>query len=137
MQYLISENGNVHGFLVTETCEDKVAAEHRCKELNEKYCGYDHKVNEVEILSEESETADYCEDRTTIIVTVKAVINGAEFQERFHVQTIDGVYDAQQGCWITTDKSGEDRDFTDVQVLIFEAANVVKTAEAYLNAQND
>ena len=73
--------------------------------------------------------ADYCEDQTTVQVTVG---DGVGEVTVFDVQTIGGVYRCDLGCWITTDKSDGDIDRDDYPHIDIDT--VIKRAEKYIQS---
>ncbi len=64
------------------------------------------------------------DDGTTVAVTVN--------NETFYVQTVDGVYRGDLGCWITTDTSDGEIDYDDY--TDFDIDDIVKTAEKYIQS---
>jgi hypothetical protein len=131
--YLISENGGTHGFLVTAGFTDKLKADEECTRLNEKYAGYNHKVHEIAVKGVSCKTANYCEDGSTIIVAAKASIDGNDCEAYFHVQTVNGKYNPQLGCQVTTDSKWELGRFSDTEALLYEAACPLAAAEMFLD----
>lgn len=72
-----------------------------------------------------TEIADYDDDGSTIIVTAED-IDGNE--EAFHVQTVDGEYRSDLGCWVTTPDSDGDIDSDDYPT--FDMKEVISAAES-------
>ena len=84
-----------------------------------------NKLNETLII--ELSIADFCEDGTTVGVLAQSI--GQEL-EKFYVQTHNGKYNIQAGCWLTTETSfGEidEDDFAD-----FDFNLIIDSAEQYL-----
>ena len=135
MKYLISQNGTVHGFLVSDRFDKKEDAETKLGEYkkiditNE----YDEKIHEVLVESIKADGVGVDESDSTVTVKVTAKIDGEKHEAKFHVQTIDGRYNTQSGCWILTDCGGGDMNFNKIETLVFEASNVTETAESYFN----
>ena len=75
--------------------------------------------------------ADFCEDNTTVSVSS---IDDDGKKETFHVQTTGGRYRSELGCWIFTDKDGENLDRDDYQTfdiptIIDEAVEFIQSIE--------
>ena len=62
-----------------------------------------------------------------INVTVSAQLNGEDCQATFNVQTVDGHYLPQMGCWITI--NGGDGEFTANEKVLYAAFDVAEMAE--------
>lgn len=68
--------------------------------------------------------SDY--DDTTILVSVESF----DREVTFHVQTVDGIYNSSQGCWITTENSDGDIDQDDFPGFDFD--KIIEFAEIFL-----
>lgn len=66
-------------------------------------------------------------DDNDINVTIEAEVDGDVSEVTFNVQTVNGRYMPQMGCWITT--NGGDGEFSLIEKMIFEASNVVELAQ--------
>lgn len=132
-QYLISQNGSVHGFLVSDVFADKNEAEKKLTEYKkvDKDNEYDEKLHTVKIVSIKTNGVGADESDTTVTVCVKALIDNEDAEAVFHVQTTEGSYSTQMGCWILTNGGSGNMDFTELESLIFESANVIEAAESY------
>lgn len=67
------------------------------------------------------------QEPSDINVTVSALLNAKECQATFNVQTVDGYYLPQMGCWITTNKG--DGEFTAHEKVLYAAFDVAEMAE--------
>ena len=74
--------------------------------------------------------ANFCEEGTTAEVTVEA---SGDQQQVFFVQTTDGEYRVDLGCWILTPESDGDINWDDYPDYDLHA--VVSAAEAYMDEQ--
>lgn len=71
------------------------------------------------------EIADYCDDETTCIVSATC----CNKEENFHVQTTDGLYRSDLGCWVTADDCGDGIDFDAERFEGFDFSLIIKEAE--------
>ncbi len=120
-KYLIAGESSVHGFTVYEKFNSLEAASNELK--NNKVYDEGETVFTVSILSA---TADYDEEIGST-VAISAEINNKLEEVSFTVQLCGTSYESQNGCWITT--NGEDREFDENELLIFEAFDVINLAE--------
>lgn len=75
----------------------------------------------------EIDFADFCEDNSTIAVTVES----NKDKETFYVQTVDGEFRSDLGCWVIAENSsGEDVDEDDYPN--FDIADIVREAECFI-----
>ncbi|MFW5872131.1 MAG: hypothetical protein ACOCUT_03405 [bacterium] len=75
------------------------------------------------------EISNFDDEGTTVSVTV--VNNDKE--ETFYVQTVDGEFRSDLGCWILTDFSGGDIDYDDYPNFNFP--EIIKKAEKFIQEQ--
>lgn len=71
--------------------------------------------------------ADFCEDQTTVEVFAQS---SKQKVETFYVQTHNGKYNTQAGCWILTNESHGQIDQDDFPH--FDFALIIDAAEEYL-----
>lgn len=71
--------------------------------------------------------AEFCEDQTTVDVFAQS--SKQEF-ETFYVQTHNGKYNTQLGCWLTTSTSVGEIDQDDFPNFDFNL--IIEAAEEYL-----
>ena len=72
--------------------------------------------------------ADFIEDNSTVSVTARA----SGYEETFHVQTVEGRYKAELGCYILTDASDgkveeDEYEGFDFECIIYEAEKYIST----------
>ena len=67
------------------------------------------------------------QEPSDINVTVSAQLNGEECEATFNVQTVNGHYLSQMGCWITT--NGGDGEFTAHEKVLYAAFAISDMAE--------
>lgn len=79
------------------------------------------------------ELADFYDDQATVSVTVTAESKdfSIDKDETFHVQTVDGEYRSDLGCWITTDNSDGDISYEDYPYFDFD--EIIEKAENFLS----
>ncbi len=75
------------------------------------------------------ETANFDDAGSTVSVTVESDTQ----TETFHVQTVDGEYRSDLGCWILTDYSEGDIDYDDYPR--FNLPGIIKAAEIFLQSE--
>lgn len=73
-----------------------------------------------------------CPDQTTVEVTAQAADGEIK---TFYVQTAEGEYRSDLGCWITTDGSNGDISYSDFPEFDFDV--IIKEAEEYMHALRD
>ena len=74
------------------------------------------------------EIADFCEYESTVSVRAedeKGVI------ETFHVQTTDGLFRSDLGCWVLTSDSSDNIDFEDYPN--FDLDEIIEAAERFMS----
>ena len=81
---------------------------------------------------ENIEFADFCEDGTTVSVTA---VDDLCKSETFYIQTVDGEFRRDLGCWIFTDKDGDD-------IVLeyyprFDYSEIIAQAEKFIQSQVD
>lgn len=76
------------------------------------------------------EIADFCEDGSTVSVSV---LDKNDIAFDFYVQTVDGLYRSDLGCWLLTSDSDGDINQDDYPSIDF--AQVIKQAEVFLSEQ--
>lgn len=133
-KFVVTELGNVHGFDVISSFD---SAELANAALAERQAKYPHDADQMKVsqVTIKSAVATY-DDEIGGIVLVESEIDGESESATFTVQLSEsGVYEGQNGCWITTD--GGDLDFSEVEKVIFAAVNVVKLAESAARAYDE
>ena len=73
--------------------------------------------------------ADFCEDRTTVEIRASA----GDCEEVFYVQTVDGVFRSDLGCWVLSTTSDGDISYDDYPLFDFD--EIISAAEEFMQAQ--
>ena len=133
VMYTLNQNGSVHGFLVEKALASRSDIIDLFFSEREAYPELKHTMSKVVITNESSCVADFCEEGSTVTVTIDALIDDEEYSTSFHVQTVDGSHSTERGCWITTNTSSDDMDFDRAEKRIFACCDIIALAESEIS----
>lgn len=130
-KFVLTEDGPVHGFMTLKT-GDKEEIEAWLKDHSNSDPEYNERVYEVSVSSVKVTGTGHDGEESTVTVEVCGEIDGRDVIENFHIQTTEGKYNSFMGCWILTDHSGKDCDFSRDEQLLFDVADAIEVAEDFL-----